>query len=96
VSSYEGFTTIMTNEVQKFIFSEEDYQMTFRYFSNSDFLLFVTTDSGTVRITVTDYKRDDDRNVVETSINENSEPWIKVKALKNDIREYVITLEPTF
>ncbi len=96
MSSYEGFTTIMTNEVQKFIFSEEDYQMTFRYFSNSDFLLFVTTDSGTVRITVTDYKRDDDRNVVETSINENSEPWIKVKALKNDIREYVITLEPTF
>jgi hypothetical protein len=67
--------------------------MTFRYFSNSDFLLFVTTDSGTVRITVTDYKREDERNVVETTLNENSEPWIKVKALKNDIREYVITLE---
>lgn len=83
----------MTNEVEKFTFSEEEYEMTFRYFSNSDFLLFVTTDSGMVRVSVTDYMRDQDRNVVVTMINEESEPWIKVNAVKNDIREYVITLE---
>ena len=47
--------------------------------------MFVTTDSGTVRVTVTDYKRDDDRTVATTTINENSEPWIKIRAQKDDI-----------
>ena len=55
--------------------------------------MFVTTDSGTVRVTVTDYKRDDDRTVATTTINENSEPWIKIRAQKDDIRQYDITLE---
>ena len=72
ISTHEGFTTIMNNEVEKLTFSQDIYELTYRYFSNSDFLLFVTTDMGTVRVTVTDYKRDDDRNVVVATINENS------------------------
>jgi hypothetical protein len=55
--------------------------------------MFATTDSGSVKVTVTDYKRDDDRNVIDTYINENSDPWIKVNAVRGDIRQYLITLE---
>jgi hypothetical protein len=34
-----------------------------------DFLLFVTTDSGKVQLTVTDYKRDSERKVLDTIID---------------------------
>lgn len=67
--------------------------MTFRYFSNNDFLIFVTTDWGNVRIIVTDYKRDQDREIINQIINDESDPWIRVNAVQGDIRGYIITLE---
>jgi len=54
----------VTNEIQKFTFNDKNSSVSYRYFSNSDFLMFVTADMGTVKVTVTDYKRNDDRNVV--------------------------------
>lgn len=54
--------------------------------------MFVTADSGEVRLTVEDFKRNGDRYVVETYINEKSSPWVKVNAVGGDIREYIITL----
>lgn len=56
-------------------------------------MMFLTTDMGSVKLTVTDWKRDGDRNVVEMYLDENSPPWIKVKAVRGDIRQYVIKLE---
>lgn len=61
VSTYEAYTTIMTNSVQQFAFSPKSNSVSYRYFCNSDFLMFVTTDLGTVRVSVTDYRRDDER-----------------------------------
>lgn len=55
--------------------------------------MFVTTDWGNVKVTVEDFKRDEDRNVVDVLFNENSDPWVKVKALGGDIRAYIITFE---
>lgn len=55
--------------------------------------MFVTTDWGNVKVTVEDYKRNDDRSFVDVLVNENSDPWIKVKALGGDIRYYIITFE---
>lgn len=59
----------MANSVQQFAFSAKTNSVSYRYFSNSDFLMFVTTDFGTVRVTVTDYRRDDERNFSETLID---------------------------
>lgn len=69
ISTFEGETVIMTNSIEKFSFNEKNNSVTYRYFSNNDFLMFVTTDSGTVRVTVTDFKRDSDRNVIDVNIN---------------------------
>lgn len=69
ISTEDSGTIIVTNEVQKFTFNDKNSSISYRYFSNSDFLMFVTADMGTVKVTVTDYKRNDDTNVVEIFID---------------------------
>lgn len=58
LSTDQDDTIVMTNEVQKLTFSETNSSVSYRYFSNNDFLIFITNDWGSVRLTVSDYKRD--------------------------------------
>lgn len=68
LSTDQDDTIVMTNEVQKLTFSETNSSVSYRYFSNNDFLIFITNDWGSVRLTVTDYKRDEERDFINLII----------------------------
>ncbi len=95
-TTYQTNMIITTNQRQNFTFGQYNSIVTYKYYSNNDFRIFITSDWGNFKLTVTDFKRDQKAIVIDQMIRGNSNPSIKVNGVTGDIREYIIKLEDMF